>query len=397
MGEYFDCHKEPEGYYLDEVFSLYKKCYNSCKTCKRKGSNTKHNCIECNQDFPIEINFNDYKNCYKKCDFYYYIDNKNDYHCTNDSTCPNEYRLFNDIYCIKEINIVIKSTEIFAEKKESEKLEISNETNREGKKSFTTIIKTQKITQNYDTIDIIQSKSDLTIDKIKEKEVQYYDYIIQNFEKLITSENFNISKIINGNDELNEDEKIKIILTTTDNQKKYINKNITSIDLLDCEISLRTHYNISDNDKLFLKKIEVIQDKMKIPKIEYDIYYPFSDAHLVKLNTSTICQNDKISFSIPLILNESLDKLNSSSGYYNDICYLATSDSGTDILLKDRKNEFIEGNKTVCQEDCEFYYYNDSSHKANCLCIVKESSNSFADIYINKTKLNNNFADIKNK
>ena len=185
MGEYFDCHKEPDGYYLDEVFSLYKKCYNSCKTCKRKGSNTKHNCIECNQDFPIEINFNDYKNCYKKCDFYYYIDNKNDYHCTNDSTCPNEYRLFNDIYCIKEINNVIKSTEIFAEKKESEKLEISNETNREGKKSFTTIIKTQKITQNYDNIDIIQSKSDLTIDKIKEKEVQYYDYIIQNFEKLI--------------------------------------------------------------------------------------------------------------------------------------------------------------------------------------------------------------------
>ena len=108
------------------------------------------------------------------------IDNKNDYHCTNDSTCPNEYRLFNDIYCIKEINNVIKSTEIFAEKKEPQKSEISTETNREGKKSFTSIIKTQKITQNYDNIDIIQSKSDLTIDKIKEKEVQLLFKILKN-------------------------------------------------------------------------------------------------------------------------------------------------------------------------------------------------------------------------
>ena len=77
--------------------------------------------------------------------------------------------------------------------------------------------------------------------------------------------------------------------------------------------------------------------------------------------------------------------LNSSSGYYNDICYTTISESGTDIALKNRKNEYI--NKTVCQDDCEFSGYDYSKQKAKYSCNVKESSLSFDAIKINKTKL----------
>ena len=101
------------------------------------------------------------------------------------------------------------------------------------------------------------------------------------------------------------------------------------------------------------------------------------------------------SISIPISISENIDILNSSSGYYNDICYTATSESGTDISLKDRKTQFVEDNKMICQEDCDFSNYNSISQKAQCLCKVKESSSSFADIYINKTKLLENFGDIK--
>ena len=45
---------------------------------------------------------------------------------------------------------------------------------------------------------------------------------------------------------------------------------------------------------------------------------------------------------IPIEIKENLDILNSSSGYYNDIYYQTTSDSGTDISLNDRKNEYIK-------------------------------------------------------
>ena len=48
------------------------------------------------------------RNCYEKCQFYYYYDNSNKYHCTNNFTCP---RLYNKLvigknrcidYCYKD-------------------------------------------------------------------------------------------------------------------------------------------------------------------------------------------------------------------------------------------------------------------------------------------------------
>ena len=75
------------------------------------------------------------------------------------------------------------------------------------------------------------------------------------------------------------------------------------------------------------------------------------------------------------------------SEYYKDICYKSKSDSGTDIIINDRKKEFVEDNKTVCQEYCDFYDYIYNIQKANCSCRVTESSMKFADMNINKTKL----------
>ena len=100
--------------------------------------------------------------------------------------------------------------------------------------------------------------------------------------------------------------------------------------------------------------------------------------------------------NIPYEINGNIDKFNTSSGYYNDICYVATSNDGTDISLKDRKNEYIEGDNIICQDDCNFASYNSKNKKAKCECSVKDSNSSFADMIINKTKLFENLKDIKN-
>ena len=144
-----------------------------------------------------------------------------------------------------------------------------------------------------------------------------------------------------------------ITLTTTQNQKNNIYNNITMIDLGECENLIRNFYNLSLNDTLFLKKIDVKQEGMKIPKIEFDVYSKFLGNELTKLNLS-ICENTTISLSIPVSISKSLDKLNTSSDYFNDICYVSSSESSTDISLNDRKQEFVEGNKSVCQDDCQF-------------------------------------------
>ena len=121
-----------------------------------------------------------------------------------------------------------------------------------------------------------------------------------------------------------------------------------------------------------MKKIDVIQEGMKIPKIEFDVYYILNETNLAKVNLS-YCINTKIVISVPAQINEHLDMLNASSGYYNDLCYTTTSESGTDITLNDRKKDFIEKNKTLCQENCVFSEYIYEIQKANCLCEVFES------------------------
>ena len=144
-----------------------------------------------------------------------------------------------------------------------------------------------------------------------------------------------------------------------------------------------------------LKKIDVKQEGMNIPKVEYDVYSKINGTNLVKLNLS-YCENSKVNIIYPIIIADSIDKMNSSSDYYNNLCYTATSDSGTDITLNDRKKEFVNNNRTVCQDDCIFSDYNYQSQKAKCLCDVEESSTYFADMHIDKAKLYKNFIDIKN-
>ena len=243
--------------------------------------------------------------------------------------------------------------------------------------------------------DITDINSILNYNEKKEDDINIHDFILKNIENDFTSKDYNTSKLDNDENEIYVYEKMTITLTTTKIQENIRNMNITTIDLGECEDLLKDKYNISRNEKLYIKKIDIIQEGMKIPKIEFDVYYKLNGINLEKLDLS-ICEDTKILFSIPIIISENLDVLNSSSGYYNDICYITTSDNGTDIPLKDRQKEYIEGNKTVCQDDCDFVEYDEINKKALCSCKAKESSETFDLMNINKTKLYKNFIDIKN-
>ena len=218
--------------------------------------------------------------------------------------------------------------------------------------------------------------------------------IIESIEKGFTSPKYNTSNLDNGIDETIKYENFMITLTTIDNQKNNSkNDNTTNIDLSECERILRDIYNISDDEKIYMLKKDVEQTGMKIPKIEYDVYYKLNGS--LSILNLFYCKDIKADLFIPVEINESIDILNSSSGYYNDICYTTNSNSGTDISLKDRKNDFIKYNKTVCQDDCIFSDYDFDTQKAKCTCEVKGSSSSYEFMNINKTKLLNNFIDIK--
>ena len=201
IGEYINCYRESEGYYLD--IDLYKKCYYTCKTCNREGNNLIHNCSKCNQNFPFGMKKNNYLNCYENCSYYYYIDNENNFICTLNLSCPKEYPklIENEMKCIKhDIEDIIKH------------LLVNNGKNK--------------------------------TEKLKDEEIKYYDNIIKIIEDEFTSENYDTSKLNNGQEDIIKTEKIITTLTTSENQRKNINNNMTRIDLGECEVLLRNFYNI---------------------------------------------------------------------------------------------------------------------------------------------------------
>jgi hypothetical protein len=101
--------------------------------------------------------------------------------------------------------------------------------------------------------------------------------------------------------------------------------------------------------------------------------------------------------SIPASIGKDLEKYNLSSDYYNDICSITTSKSGTDISIKDRRNEYIDNNMTLCEENCQLIDYDYETEKAKCSCDVKINIPFISDdISINKDALLKSFTDIKN-
>ena len=208
--------------------------------------------------------------------------------------------------------------------------------------------------------------------------------------------NSNISELYGNNKgkkfKFNLDSKnILVTLTTTDNKKREDDYNETSINLKECENILKNSNDIPHNDTLFISEIQIKEEGMKIPIIEYQIY----DKNFKTLNIS-ICNNKYIDISIPVKINETIEQYNPKSDYYNNICTIYTSNKHTDITLYDRRNDFINNNMTLCEEDCEFIDYDYIKEKVKCSCLVKINLPFIRDIKFDKVKLYNSFTDIKN-
>jgi len=84
---FFKCIKEmPEGYFFSD--NKYIPCYESCLKCDGEGDNNNHHCTECLSDLILIEN-----NCYQKCAYLYYFNEKKEYVCTDNDQCPANYKL----------------------------------------------------------------------------------------------------------------------------------------------------------------------------------------------------------------------------------------------------------------------------------------------------------------
>ena len=368
-GNTYFCNETYNGYYLDlnENHPFPKPCYSSCNSCYIGGNETYNNCNECLDNYTSIILNNGYLNCYNISEL---------------------------IIETSEIKQEIQETEIKQEIHETERKQEIQET--EIKQEIYKTERKQEIQETEKKQEIHETERKQEIQETEIKQEVHETDAEQEFRKNINTlkNNFNKSEIDEGNDLNINKGNIDYTMTNTKNQKNNENGNTTIINLGGCEKKLKSRYNIPEQDSLYIIKIDIKEKEMNIPKTEYEVYYTFNNNSLTQLNLSH-CKDIPIDLLIPVTLNSDLEIYNKSSKYYNDICSKATSKSGTDINLKDRRKEFVDNNMTLCEEDCNLVDYNYTNKKAKCSCLVKISIPIFDQIKFNKTKLLKSFTDIK--
>ena len=227
----------------------------------------------------------------------------------------------------------------------------------------------------------------------KSSNISNTDIILEKI-RLLINYGFDTNFLDNGNDYVLASTDAIYTITTPLNQRNNKKNNQTNIDLDKCEEKLIEKYNITQNNSLYILKIDFLIDN--ILKIEYEIYNKNDNNNFTKLNLS-ICEDIKIKTFIPkeIPLNQ-IDLYNKSSKLYNDICYTLTTETGTDISIKDRQNEYKKNNISVCEEDCDFIEYDAENSKAICFCYIKKELPLLSKIKVNKEKMFSNFKNIKN-
>ena len=335
----------PEGFYLnDSILKTIDKCPLKCKSCSNI-SMENDLCILCNENYTIfsEESKKPYIDCYLECPLGYI--NINDsceiYSCNNNTL----YELVVNHSCIHYCSAFNFLNKVCKGRNNSKIIKIN-------------------IINNIRN-DIMKGKLESLLSKIKNDKKE--DIVI--FEEDIT---------------------YQITSSYNQNNKKY--ENTSLMIFTKCEKKLKSYYDILDNETLIIFKIDVYEEGLLMPIVEYEIYHP---NNYTRLDLS-ICNEFNINISVPVSVDENnLFKYFQNSSYYNDKCFPYTSIDETDVTLKDRQNEYINNNLTICENNCNLVGYNNYLKYSSCECKIKNEINIIGDVVIDRDRLINNFIDIK--
>ena len=425
-GDFFDCYQNKEGYFLSNNY-LYN-CYSTCKSCNTGGNSQYHNCIECSSEYEFSITLNEYKNCYK-CDYYYYIDNNNQFSCTNSLDCPNEYNklILDKKECINECKNDNKYRYEFRKRCYEN---CPSGTKENNDKLFyceiicTKLIPFEKIpTQECISFCGINDWYNGLCKSNYEDEDTNAEIILNNILSDLNHNKYNNILINTENDIIIREKWATFTLTTT----KSINREIS--DIIKCENILKNKYNITIDEYLTILVINISKVDMIKPKIEYEVYFPLNKENFSRLDLN-FCSNEifKITncsqyslksiiydlciscregfypiYNDPLNINSFIKCYQNPEGYYLDLniwkyksCYFSCKicDKEGDInfhncLICNSKypNELHYPNYINCYDTCPFYhYYSIDDNKIYCTSNLSCSEYEYNKIILEKNE-----------
>ena len=375
-GSYINCYNSSmEGYYFDEYDKRYNRCFEKCKNCFDKGIITSHNCTECKEGFTLNGT-----NCYEICPYYSYFDSEGIYHCTETEKCPLKYQFIpNKKHCIDKC----ENDDIYTYVHKGICLDGPYIPNCNESSMFI-FNSTRNCTDECDIYDFFDN-----ICILRENNPHHLDYLLSMLTESIEIGLFDelISGMLNGELEgyIIKDKNVTYHLTLIMEDILFENPipNVSSLNLGECENRLKNHYNIDKDLPLIILKIDYFLNYSLIPVILYELFDPTTKK---KLNL-TICDNISINLNVPTYeINEStIYKYDPKSIYYSDECDGA-SEIDYDIILNDRKKEYINNHLSICENNCVFIEYDNDNQKSFCVCDIKKELISFVDLN-NKTDL----------
>jgi len=350
----FEDFYQPEIFYgkISYINFYVNNCYKTCQTCSYYGNHINHYCETCSMHYPYN-KFNNYNNCYA------FISN--------------------------ETNILTNE-------------DISTEVNRDNTQNISFEIQdslseiTQNIANECEVIELFNKECSYSEFYSKENK-DLFKEIKKSFEEHFLDELLD-NLIKTKEDLILEEKNILYQITTSNNQNNKIYYNLSTVKLGRCEQILKDKNNLNENESLIIFKIEYQIEGYKMPLIDYEVYNPRTK-NKINLN---LCKDEQIDITYPATIDENeLFKYDPESEFYNDICYTYTTIDKTDIILNDRRKEFLDDNLTLCENNCKFNGYNSELHLVNCKCNIKEDLLLIFDSNFDIQRFIYNFGNIKNK
>ena len=275
------------------------------------------------------------------------------------SACENENIYEFENKCYESCPNGTKSNNFICEKEE---IIIVEETETNSEFSLITSVTSNNIISHSISTYLINMKEET---KTKGDQINKIQKAIQ--EGILDSVLKNITE--NKEDFIEKVDDMVYQITTSENQKMISNRNISSVNLGECENILKKVYNINESLPLIIFKVDYYLEDILIPIIGYEIYHPLNKSKLDLI----YCEDELIKLNIPVIIDENnIFKYNPNSDYYNDNCFSYTTENGTDIILNDRRQEFINNNLSLCENNCSFTGYEKETKKSSCNCYIKK-------------------------
>ena len=141
------------------------------------------------------------------------------------------------------------------------------------------------------------------------------------------------------------------------------------------------NYFVYEYDEVSNSSFRLLQESKELPTVndlsnetsKYEIEYPLHD--YMNASVSINKRNSEYLVENMIQMNKDfpeVDISNLSDPFYNDVCFLFTSDVGTDMTLNDRRQEYYI-NYSLCEDNCTLIKVinKDTNPRAVCSCDMK--------------------------